>query len=164
MREVRRSIGICPQHDVLFDELTVAEHIAFFCELKGLPSAEVDAEVKSIVKALKLEDKIQAQSRTLSGGMKRKLSVGIALCAGSQVVILDEPTSGMDPGARRLIWDLLQAEKQGRETLYVIDLHCSNDTFFQFINFNLIINLSCGLHCCLHTQCCVQLISVLIFE
>ncbi|KAA0192008.1 hypothetical protein HAZT_HAZT001559 [Hyalella azteca] len=117
MAEVRRSIGICPQHDVLFDELTVSEHIQFFSILKGLPRADVEAEVQSIVTALKLKDKVHAQSYTLSGGMKRKLSVGIALCAGSKVVILDEPTSGMDPGARRLIWDLLQKAKQGRTLL-----------------------------------------------
>ncbi|KAF2368204.1 ABC transporter-like [Trinorchestia longiramus] len=117
MTEVRRSIGICPQHDVLFDELTVAEHIEFFSILKGLPRDKVASEIQAIVAALKLEDKVLAQSRTLSGGMKRKLSVGIALCAGSRVVILDEPTSGMDPGARRLIWDLLQKEKQGRTLL-----------------------------------------------
>ena len=117
MDQVRRSIGICPQHNVLFDELTVAEHIEFFSILKGLPRSEVQKEVKKIVSALKLEDKLSSQSQTLSGGMKRKLSVGIALCAGSRVVILDEPTSGMDPGARRLIWDLLQKEKLGRVML-----------------------------------------------
>ena len=58
------------------------------------------------------------QSKTLSGGMKRKLSVGIALCGCSNVVILDEPTTGMDPGARRLIWDMLQRERNGRTILY----------------------------------------------
>lgn len=57
------------------------------------------------------------QAKTLSGGMKRKLSVGIALCAGSNVIFLDEPTSGMDPGARRIIWDLLQQERPGRTIL-----------------------------------------------
>lgn len=70
-----------------------------------------------MVEALGLEDKRHAESRTLSGGMKRKLSVGIAFCAGSKVVLLDEPTSGMDPGARRSTWDLIQSEKRGRTVL-----------------------------------------------
>ncbi|XP_042225445.1 phospholipid-transporting ATPase ABCA3-like [Homarus americanus] len=117
MVEVRHSLGLCPQHDVLFDELTVAEHIKFFSKLKGLSNAKAEAEVSSILEKLKLQDKIDATAKTLSGGMKRKLSVGIALCGGSRVVFLDEPTSGMDPGARRLIWDLLQEERSGRTIL-----------------------------------------------
>lgn len=117
MDEVRRSLGLCPQHDILFDELTVAEHIIFFSKLKGMSGEAAQEEVKVMVEKLKLEDKRDAVSRTLSGGMKRKLSVGIALCGGSRVVFLDEPTSGMDPGARRLIWDLLQQERSGRTIL-----------------------------------------------
>lgn len=63
---------------------------------------------------LELVPKTNSKSSELSGGMQRKLSVGIALCGGSKVVILDEPTSGMDPSARRALWDLLQKEKKGR--------------------------------------------------
>ncbi|KAG0722166.1 ATP-binding cassette sub-family A member 3 [Chionoecetes opilio] len=117
MDEVRRSLGLCPQHDILFDDLTVAEHITFFSKLKGMSGDAAQEEVNVMVKKLKLEDKRDALSSTLSGGMKRKLSVGIALCGGSRVVFLDEPTSGMDPGARRLIWDLLQQERTGRTIL-----------------------------------------------
>nr|XP_045614978.1 phospholipid-transporting ATPase ABCA3-like isoform X2 [Procambarus clarkii] len=117
MGAVRHSLGLCPQHDVLFDELTVVEHIKFFSKLKGLSSDKVNAEVNNMVEKLKLQDKRHAMAKTLSGGMKRKLSVGIALCGGSRVVFLDEPTSGMDPGARRLIWDLLQEERSGRTIL-----------------------------------------------
>ncbi|XP_068200893.1 phospholipid-transporting ATPase ABCA3-like isoform X1 [Palaemon carinicauda] len=117
MENVRSSLGLCPQHDVLFDELTVAEHIIFFSRLKGFPSEKAKSEVSHMVKKLKLEEKVDSMAKTLSGGMKRKLSVGIALCAGSHVVFLDEPTSGMDPGARRLIWDLLQEERAGRTIL-----------------------------------------------
>ncbi|KAK7086049.1 ATP-binding cassette sub- A member 3 [Halocaridina rubra] len=117
MEGVRSSLGLCPQHDVLFDELSVAEHIIFFSKLKGMSSDKVKEEVKHMVEKLKLEDKVDAMAKTLSGGMKRKLSVGIALCAGSHVVFFDEPTSGMDPGARRLIWDLLQEERSGRTIL-----------------------------------------------
>ncbi|CAL8074946.1 unnamed protein product [Orchesella dallaii] len=117
MISVRASLGICPQHDVLFDELTVEEHLKFFCKLKGLDKEKVDVEVTRMIVALGLQSKRHAESRTLSGGMKRKLSVGIAFCAGSKVVLLDEPTSGMDPGARRSTWDLIQSEKKGRTVL-----------------------------------------------
>ena len=111
---VRQSIGLCPQHNILFDDLTVREHIIFFSKLKGLTNAEADIEVKKYVEMLGLVDKMNAKSKTLSGGMKRKLSVGVALCGGSRVVLCDEPTSGMDPAARRSLWDLLLLEKKNR--------------------------------------------------
>uniref|UniRef100_A0A182IUJ1 ABC transporter domain-containing protein n=1 Tax=Anopheles atroparvus TaxID=41427 RepID=A0A182IUJ1_ANOAO len=114
---VRGSLGLCPQHNVLFNEMTVAEHIEFFARLKGVPRSKIKEEIRHYVQLLELEDKLNKQSHTLSGGMKRKLSVGIALCGGSKVVLCDEPTSGMDPSARRALWDLLIKEKQGRTIL-----------------------------------------------
>ncbi|XP_053689710.1 phospholipid-transporting ATPase ABCA3-like [Sabethes cyaneus] len=114
---VRHSLGLCPQHNVLFNELTVAEHIKFFAKLKGVSGKLIDVEIKKYIDLLELKDKTNAQSRTLSGGMKRKLAVGVALCGGSKVVFLDEPSSGMDPSARRALWELLQKEKVGRTIL-----------------------------------------------
>ncbi|XP_058124970.1 phospholipid-transporting ATPase ABCA3-like [Anopheles ziemanni] len=114
---VRFSLGLCPQHNVLFNELTVAEHLKFFAQLKGIPREKTEAEIDKYVNLLELSDKRHAQSHTLSGGMKRKLGVGIALCGGSRVVLLDEPTSGMDPSARRALWDLIQKEKADRTVI-----------------------------------------------
>ncbi len=70
-----------------------------------------------MLKDLRLMKLKSVQSQDLSGGLKRKLSVGIALVGGSEVVVLDEPTSGMDPYARRATWDLLVKHKQGRTML-----------------------------------------------
>uniref|UniRef100_A0A671SF71 ATP-binding cassette sub-family A member 3-like n=1 Tax=Sinocyclocheilus anshuiensis TaxID=1608454 RepID=A0A671SF71_9TELE len=117
MALIRRSLGLCPQHDVLFDNLNVREHLLFYTQLKGYPCEKIPDEVDRILRILNLEDKHHARSKTLSGGMKRKLSIGIALIGNSKVVMLDEPTSGMDPSARRAIWDLLQGEKRGRTIL-----------------------------------------------
>uniref|UniRef100_A0A4W6GB46 ATP binding cassette subfamily A member 3 n=1 Tax=Lates calcarifer TaxID=8187 RepID=A0A4W6GB46_LATCA len=117
MALIRRSLGLCPQHDVLFDNLTVREHLLFYAQLKGYSKDKIPDEVDRIIRILNLEDKRQARSKTLSGGMKRKLSIGIALIGDSKVVMLDEPTSGMDPSARRATWDLLQGEKRGRTIL-----------------------------------------------
>ncbi|XP_048758710.2 phospholipid-transporting ATPase ABCA3-like isoform X2 [Ostrea edulis] len=114
---VRSSLGLCPQHDVLFDTMTVEEHLIFFAKLKGCPSNKVSQEVEDMLSAINLTNKRNAQSKTLSGGMKRKLSVGIALIAGSKIVILDEPSSGLDPDARRQIWTVLQKNRAGRTML-----------------------------------------------
>uniref|UniRef100_A0A671T656 ABC transporter domain-containing protein n=1 Tax=Sinocyclocheilus anshuiensis TaxID=1608454 RepID=A0A671T656_9TELE len=86
-------------------------------QLKGYPRKKIPDEVDRILRILNLEDKRHARSKTLSGGMKRKLSIGIALIGDSKVVMLDEPTSGMDPSARRATWDLLQGENRGRTIL-----------------------------------------------
>ncbi|KJE92513.1 ATP-binding cassette transporter subfamily A [Capsaspora owczarzaki ATCC 30864] len=111
---VRRSLGLCPQFDVLFDNLTVAEHLRFFCRVKGLDESAVEAEVDSMITDLNLTDKRNEPARTLSGGMKRRLSVAIAFVGGSKIVMLDEPTAGMDPHARRATWELILKHKKGR--------------------------------------------------
>ncbi|XP_053951058.1 phospholipid-transporting ATPase ABCA3 [Anastrepha ludens] len=113
----RTSLGICPQHNVLFDDMSVGNHIVFFSRLRGLKGNEIKVEVDKYLKMIELEDKINVASSKLSGGMKRKLSVCCALCGGTKVVLCDEPSSGMDPAARRQLWDLLQAEKIGRTLL-----------------------------------------------
>ncbi|XP_050667028.1 phospholipid-transporting ATPase ABCA3-like [Leptidea sinapis] len=112
--QARESLGLCPQHNVLFPDLTVAEHIVFYSRLKGVPNSRLDDEVNHFVKLLELQEKRNVESRHLSGGQQRRLSVGAAMCGSSKVVLLDEPTSGLDPAARRSLWDLLQKEKKGR--------------------------------------------------
>lgn len=77
--------GLCPQHDVLFDRLTVEEHLWFFAKLKKCPSWRVKEEIDRMIESIGLADKRHTQARALSGGMKRKLSVGIALVADSKV-------------------------------------------------------------------------------
>ncbi|XP_077983375.1 phospholipid-transporting ATPase ABCA3-like [Glandiceps talaboti] len=114
MDRIRDSLGICPQHNVLYDRLTVKEHLDFFISLKGKSGPEAKSEVTSMIADLQLVDKTDWQSQKLSGGMKRKLSCAIALIGGSKIVILDEPTSGMDPYARRATWELLLKHKTGR--------------------------------------------------
>ncbi|XP_031638209.1 ATP-binding cassette sub-family A member 3-like, partial [Contarinia nasturtii] len=117
LQKARSSIGYCPQHNILFDELTVREHIEFFGRLKGLRKTDINHEVNKYIQQLEMYKFIDKTSQSLSGGMKRKLSVVIALCGGSNVVFLDEPSSGLDPTARHGLWNLLQAEKKGRTIL-----------------------------------------------
>ncbi|XP_006914256.2 ATP-binding cassette sub-family A member 17 [Pteropus alecto] len=117
MVQIRKSLGWCPQHDILFDNLTVAEQLCFYAQLKGLSHQKCSEEVKRMLRILSLEDKQDCRCKFLSGGMKRKLSIGIALITGSKVLMLDEPTSGMDAISRRAIWDLLQQQKSDRTIL-----------------------------------------------
>ena len=77
--------GLCPQHDVLYDTLTVKEHLWFFGSLKGLTRDEAGGEIDKMMESIKLTDKSNAQTRYLSGGMKRKLSLGLALVGKAKV-------------------------------------------------------------------------------
>lgn len=117
MDVLRANLGFCPQHNILFDQLTVREHIIFFAMMKGFPEKDVEREVIRYVDRLGLLDKLHEQTSTLSGGMKRKVSLAIALCGGSTIVYCDEPTAGIDPMARRMIWDIMRHEKQNRTVL-----------------------------------------------
>ncbi|KAA0722897.1 ATP-binding cassette sub-family A member 1 [Triplophysa tibetana] len=94
--------------------LTVEEHIYFYSRLKGRSSKEVQKEIDQLIDDVGLPHKRKDLAKNLSGGMQRKLSVAIAFVGGSNVVILDEPTAGVDPYARRGIWELLLKYKQGR--------------------------------------------------
>ncbi|KAM3857848.1 phospholipid-transporting ATPase ABCA1 [Diretmus argenteus] len=114
MDSIRKHLGMCPQHNVLFNELTVEEHIYFYARLKGCSRDEVKIEMDQMIKDVGLPHKRKDLAKNLSGGMQRKLSVAIAFVGGSKIVILDEPTAGVDPYARRGIWELLLKYKQGR--------------------------------------------------
>lgn len=113
--KAQSSLGLCPQQNILFDALTVTEHIKFYSKLKGIPENKLEEEVSRYCQFLNLNPNQQA--KTLSGGMQRKLSFGIALCGGAKVIICDEPTSGVDPASRRELWDLLLKAREGRTIL-----------------------------------------------
>ena len=96
---IRQSLGICPQHDVLWDFLTVYEHLILFARMKGVSKSKLFAEVDDMIEKIGMNEKKQYYPTQLSGGQKRKLSLGIALIGGSKIVFLDEPSSGMDPNS-----------------------------------------------------------------
>ncbi|XP_049274469.1 phospholipid-transporting ATPase ABCA3-like isoform X2 [Rhipicephalus sanguineus] len=116
-KKARESFGLCPQHNVLFDELTVEEHLYFFYSLKESPDVSWKSHVNDVLTSVDLAGKRSALAKDLSGGMKRKLSLGNSMIGGSKILILDEPTAGMDPQARRAVWTLLQNLRRSKTIL-----------------------------------------------
>ncbi|KAI8835146.1 P-loop containing nucleoside triphosphate hydrolase protein [Chytriomyces cf. hyalinus JEL632] len=121
MNSIRRLIGVCPQHDIQHDEFTVAEHILLFAGIKGLWATKSHSDlndlVDSVLSQLNLVEKKHERIKSLSGGQKRKLSVAMAIVGDPKILILDEPTAGMDPVSRRSLWSTLTKLKKGRVTL-----------------------------------------------
>jgi ATP-binding cassette, subfamily A (ABC1), member 3 len=114
MDQIREILGVCPQFNVLFDQLTPEEHFDIFWEFKGVQDNNRSHQIKTMLDEVDLTEQKRLLSKNLSGGQKRKVNVGIALLGGSKIVLLDEPSSGLDPTARRRLWDMLKRHKQNR--------------------------------------------------
>jgi len=117
MNKVRKYLGYCPQFDALIPNLTAREHLWFYARIKGLPEKAISSHVSHLVSKIGLKDYAELPCQKYSGGNKRKLSVGIALIGDPPVVFLDEPSSGMDPEARRFIWNLIADSMRGRSLI-----------------------------------------------
>jgi len=116
MPSIYKLMGVCPQHDLLWEQLSGREHLRFYGRLKGLVGRELEDAVDAALKSVNLfnagvGDKLAGK---YSGGMKRRLSVAISFIGSPRVVYLDEPSTGLDPASRRNLWDVVRASKEGR--------------------------------------------------
>jgi ABC-2 type transport system ATP-binding protein len=119
----KRLIGIAPQENLLYRSLTCRENLDFFARIYGLSKLERNKQVSYCLEAVNLGDRSNSPVETLSGGMQRRLSVAIALVHQPKLVILDEPTTGLDIEARYELWELIrQLKSQGITTLLTTHL------------------------------------------
>jgi len=115
--EIRSRIGVCPQEDTLDLELNVIDNLYVYGRFFGLPRAEVRQRAEELLDFVQLTDKAKAKVENLSGGMKRRLTIARSLINRPDVLLLDEPTTGLDPQARHVLWDRLFRLKQSGVTL-----------------------------------------------
>lgn len=114
IEKVQEKIGYCPQFDLLWENLSVEEHLYFYSKLKNVKLDYIDENVEITLENLKLVKFRKFLVKELSGGMKRRLSLGISLVGNPAIVFLDEPTTGLDPENKRQIWDILANCKQNK--------------------------------------------------
>jgi ABC-2 type transport system ATP-binding protein len=113
-RDVVRRIGVLPQGFNSFERITVRESLLYYSRLFG-----ADADIDRLITLTHLQEKRDVQFRNLSGGMKQRLGVAVALVNDPEVVFLDEPTTGLDPRARRALWGVLQGLKSEGKTIFL---------------------------------------------
>jgi ABC-type Na+ transport system ATPase subunit NatA len=114
LSRARQTMGYCPQFDGLQPNMTAREHLQFYAQVRGVPDDLIDQTAEELLTKMSLTKYADRQAGTYSGGNKRKLSVAIALIGEPAVVLLDEPSTGMDPEARRFMWDVISASTKGR--------------------------------------------------
>lgn len=116
------SIGYCPQFDIIFDELTVRQHLKFFGMFKNSTGSELKYQVEEGMDRVDLSKERDKYGEELSGGMRRRLSLGIALMSTSPLVLLDEPSNGLDPFQRRLFWATVKKATRDKAVLLTTHL------------------------------------------
>lgn len=121
--EIKNLIGYCPSYDVVYEELTVYEHLQFVSKLKGIKRADIHDEITEQLERFDLFNMMATLISDLSGGSLRKLTLASALIGSPSLLILDEPTNGVDASARKSIWQYLQKEKETRQTSILLTTH-----------------------------------------
>ncbi len=116
---IRGRLGVCPQDDTLDIELTVFDNLYIYGRYFGIPAAEVRERAEELLEFVQLTDKAKSKVEALSGGMKRRLTIARSLVNRPDLLLLDEPTTGLDPQARHLLWDKLFRLKQTGVTLVI---------------------------------------------
>jgi len=116
-QSARARVGVVPQFDNLDPDFTCAENLLVFGRYFGIPDAEIKGRIPQLLEFAGLTGKADARIATLSGGMKRRLTLARALVNNPDIIFLDEPTTGLDPQARHLIWDRLKQLKSAGKTL-----------------------------------------------
>ena len=121
---IRQTLGYCPQFDALLESLTVTQQLNLYYDLKMLPSPHKHKTVSTKIRQLNLEKYRHTLSGTLSGGNKRKLSVACAMIGNPNILFLDEPSTGMDPEARRLMWKVIcEITTQKKQSTVILTTH-----------------------------------------
>jgi len=116
VNDIRQIVGLMPQENAIANNLTVAENLAFMADLYGVENSSV--LVDELLNKLSLTSKKNARAKQLSGGQKRRLNLGMALISKPKVLILDEPTLGLDVKSRRDLWEIVQKYKQKNTVLF----------------------------------------------
>ena len=111
---VKKTVGSCPQHDILFDWYTVKEHLMLYATLKGIHKEDLEEACNATLAHMNLEGKADAFVNHLSGGMRRRTSIAIACLGNPSIVLLDEPSAGVDIVNRQIVWKSLIKLKKGR--------------------------------------------------
>jgi len=116
---IRARLGVCPQEDTLDNELNVFDNLYIYGRYFGIPRREVRERAEELLDFVQLTEKANAKVESLSGGMKRRLTIARSLINRPDLLLLDEPTTGLDPQARHLLWDRLFRLKQQGVTLVI---------------------------------------------
>jgi lipooligosaccharide transport system ATP-binding protein len=118
-RSIKERLGVVPQENALDEELTVLENMQLYARFEGLGRSEAYPRINELLAHMSLDHKRDATIRTLSGGMKRRLAFVRALLSNPELLILDEPTTGLDPTVRHLLWEKVLSYRQAGKTVLV---------------------------------------------
>jgi len=120
---IKKMIGYCPQTNSIFDYMSVEENIMYFARIKGIPTERRNELCNRAIKQLDLENHRKKLAGTLSGGNKRKLCVAMAIVGSPPIILLDEPSAGMDPEARRFMWRVVGQIASDKTSAVILTTH-----------------------------------------
>jgi ABC-type multidrug transport system ATPase subunit len=126
--QIPNTLALCPQFNIQWPNLTVTEHLTIFGMMRNIPRKRLSQNVKQIIEDVGLTDKRHVSASKLSGGMRRRLSIAIALTGDTDIIFLDEPTTGLDPKRRRELWAIIKKIRYNKT--FIISTHLMEEAEF----------------------------------